>query len=141
MAKTTTYIAIFTALFIISMLFAIAFPLDWINNDINEIYINNQGRFWLMGIVLTTFGSVMLFIVAYYQVINRELTLLLKEETQKNASLQQTYINQLRDLSLIITESVSDVKELTGDIETLTKRIEQNEEDIKSLKTRRGKRR
>jgi len=94
MAKRTTYLAIFTALFVISLILSKFLPWDF-GEDINEIYDKNQGRFWAVGIIIMVFWSCMFYVVGYFLIINSDLSLLLKQEIEKNNNLKETYIEQL----------------------------------------------
>jgi len=152
MAKRTTLLAIFTSIFVISLILSKFLPWDF-GEDINQIYDKNQGRFWAVGIIIMIFWSCMFYIVGYYSIINSDLTLLLKQEIDENNNLKVTYIDQLsklterindnstRDITTLegLTELKESVRLLHLRIEESEKRQNTNEADIKNLKSRKKK--
>ena len=126
-----------TIIFILIVLTVILYPFDFASKDINQVYIDNSGLFWLLGIVI---GIVIMGFQYFIFLVLALVKKLSKDNEEKNTEIlknQKDSFTQFEELN----ESITDLDKfyfekwikVTTDISSINKRLDIHSEKIAKL--------
>ena len=144
MGKIHNYTAIAVIIFVASMIFLIIQPMDFLNDNIEQIHQKNEGLIWIIGLILAALLLWRTYANGVYQnelkkcaIESKEKNDLISTQNDKIIKNQLTYIDEIRRLGKDINdnskrdnETIKMVDELKISVNLLHRRIESSEKRI-----------
>lgn len=141
--RTHSLLFALTIIFILIMATLILYPFDFSGKDINQVYTDNEGFIWMLGIVIALIIMGFQYFNFIVLTIVRRLS---KENDSKNSEIldnQKDSFTQFEELKESITDMdkfyVEKYNLISGDIVQINKRLDYHSKKIQELEGKNGR--
>jgi hypothetical protein len=147
MGKIHNYTAIVVIIFIATMIFLIIQPMDFLNQNIEQIHKENEGLIWIIGLILAALLLWRTYANGFYQselkkcaLINKEKSIQIVTQNSQIIGNQEEYIKEIRTLNQNINKNAEKdlitleaIQKHSASIEALDIRIDKSEVKLDHL--------